>query len=113
MIRRFGWLALILLIPFSSTHSAERIARVAVFATGDIHLNGAAVSLAGLEEEFRSLKADGGAVWYYRESTSSEPPPQSAAVIRLVVKYQLPISMSSKPDFSDYIDKNGSSKPRR
>jgi hypothetical protein len=44
---------------------------------------------------------------------NSEPPPQSASDIRLVVEYQLPISMSPKPDFFDYIDKDGSSKFRR
>jgi len=29
------------------------------------------------------------------------------AVVKLVVKYKLPISMSSKPDFSDYVDESG------
>ena len=31
----------------------------------------------------------------------------------LSIKYRLPISMSSKPDFSDYIDGSGQSRPRR
>jgi hypothetical protein len=33
-------------------------------------------------------------------------------VLRLVLDHGLPISLSSKPDFSDYIDPSGVSHPR-
>jgi hypothetical protein len=35
------------------------------------------------------------------------------AVVELVVKHRLPISMSTKPDFSDYVDGDGTSRPRK
>lgn len=44
--------------------------------------------------------------------TASEPPPPGTAVIQLIIKHQLPVSMSTKPDFSDYVDDKGVSRPR-
>jgi hypothetical protein len=49
---------------------------------------------------------------YYRENARSEAGSEAMSVIDLVVKYGLPISLSSKSDFSDYIDANGQSQPR-
>jgi hypothetical protein len=36
----------------------------------------------------------------------------SLAVIQLIIKHQLPVSMSTEPDFSDYVDDKGVSRPR-
>jgi hypothetical protein len=33
-------------------------------------------------------------------------------IVKLVVAHKLPISLSSKPDFSDYIDDEGHSHPQ-
>jgi hypothetical protein len=62
--------------------------------------------------KFTRLKKEGGAVWYYRQNPESEPAPSDLAVVELVFKIGLPISMSSKPDFSDYVDGKGQSHPR-
>jgi hypothetical protein len=51
-------------------------------------------------------------VWYHRENPAGEPPPQGTAVIQLIIKHRLPVSMSTKPDFSDYVDDKGVSRPR-
>jgi glycine cleavage system regulatory protein len=99
-----------LAVPFAS--AADRVARVAVLSSGVVQLDGRPTTAAALEDELKSLRARGGVVWYYRENPTAEPSPQAMAVIQLVVKYQLPISMSSKPDFSDYIDQHGVSRPR-
>jgi hypothetical protein len=61
-------------------------------------------------EKARSEKT---VVWYYRESGKGEPPQQAMEVIQLVIENKLPIGMSSKPDFSDYIDDKGQSHPRK
>jgi hypothetical protein len=42
---------------------------------------------------------------YYRESSTAEPSQQAMEVLKLVIENDLPISMSSKPDFADYIMK--------
>ena len=52
-------------------------------------------------------------VWYYREAGKEEPPPQAMNVIKLVIEHNRPISLSSKADFSDTIDENGNSAPRK
>ncbi|MFA7006063.1 MAG: hypothetical protein WC429_18610, partial [Verrucomicrobiia bacterium] len=41
-----------------------------------------------------------------------EPPPIWKDVMDVVAKHRLPISMSSKPDFSDFVDEKGVSHPR-
>jgi len=89
------------------------VAKVSALSSGQLLLNGKLSDIAAIEAEFKSLKERKGSVWYFRENGNAEPPPSAMAVIQLVVKYGLPISMSSKPDFSDYIDGNGTSKPRK
>jgi len=86
--------------------------KVAVLKTGVIQANGKAVTLTELDELLATSKSRNGEVWYYREAAKEEPPPQATEVIKLVIKHQLPISMSSKPDFSDMIDEHGKSVPR-
>jgi hypothetical protein len=75
-------------------------------------LNGQAADIGAIEAELIKLKKDNGSLWYFRESSLTGPPPQAKEVIDLVLKYKLPISFSSKPDFSDYIDEDGHSIPR-
>lgn len=90
------------------------VAKVSVSASGRLALNGKQTDLKSIEAEFKKLQAAKGAVWYYRENgQTQEPSPQALAVLQLVVKYKLPISMSSKPDYSDYIDDDGYPQPRK
>jgi hypothetical protein len=104
----------IMIFGCSRSQSAPQTiaAKVSVLASGKILLNGHASSLGEIEKEFIRQKASGGSVWYYRENGQGAPPPEAMAVIELVVKYGLSVSMSSRPDFSDYIDGNGESHPR-
>jgi len=93
--------------------AADPVVKVSALASGEVLLNGKPVSIEQVEANFKELSNKQGAVWYYRENPESEPPPQAMELIRLVVKYQLPISMSSKRDFSDYVDQYGNSRPRQ
>jgi hypothetical protein len=108
------WLAglalIALLVP--AAWGAERVVRVAVFSSGTVQLDGRPTTLGALDGELRKLKAEGGVVWYHRENPASEPPPQGTAVIQMIINHRLPVSMSSKPDFSDYVDEKGVSRPR-
>ena len=108
-------LGCILFLPhFSVAQVNPTIAKVSVSAAGGLTLNGKQADLKAIEAEFRKLQAARGAVWYYRENgKTQEPTPQALAVLQLVVKYKLPISMSSKPDYSDYIDDDGYPQPRK
>ena len=88
------------------------ILKVSVLVSGSVLLDGEPVSLGGLQEKFQSLKAARGVVWYYREAAGGEPPEEAMQVMRLVTDNRLPISLSSKPDFSDYVDRKGGLHPR-
>ena len=88
------------------------MARVSALANGSLLLNGQKSDIQKIEVEFKRLKQAAGVVWYYRENGQGEPPPSAMAVIKLVVDYRLPLSMSSKPDFSDVIDEDGRLPPR-
>jgi hypothetical protein len=89
---------------------------VTVARSGDVQINGKPVAAANVESELTRLRPTAHLVMYYRESADEEPSREQwskiASVLDDVTKLRLPISMSSKPDFSDYIDGQGSSHPR-
>jgi hypothetical protein len=89
------------------------VARISALSSGQLLLNGQPVTLQALDRALAELKAQNGVVWYYRENAQAEPPAGAMQAIQLVVKYKLPISMSTKADFSDYVDPNGVSRPRK
>lgn len=101
------------LMTFTAFAQSPPVARVSALADGKLLLNGSLADLPVIEAEFQRIKKSQGAIWYYRENPQAEPPPQAMAVIKLVIQYGLPVSMSSKSDFSDYIDGNGRSLPRK
>lgn len=109
------WLAIAMAVmPFMAGTGAQpaEVARVSVLSSGKILLNGCASDLSRIEAEFKRLKQVKGAVWYYRENAQAEPRPEAMAVIRLAIANQLPVSMSTKPDFSDHVDDQGHPRPR-
>lgn len=87
------------------------IAKVRVSHAGEVEMNGVRLN----HEEFRSalekLKDRGGAVWYYRERSSEPASEEVLKVVRIVGEAGVPVRMSSRPDFSDYIDEKGNSVP--
>ena len=87
--------------------------KISVLKTGAIQADGKEISIHDLDNMFAELKKVGGTVWYYREDGKTDPPPQAMEVIKLITKYELPITLSSKPDFSDYIGEDGQSLPRK
>ena len=89
------------------------IAKVSALADGRLLLNGEPVTVPLLSAALKKLKVANGVVWYYRENGQGEPTPQAMSAIKLIVEHSLPVSMSSKPDFSDYVDQSGNSKPRQ
>ena len=78
--------------------------KISVLASGVVLLDGQPVEIDQLDKVFQTAKENNRGVMYYRESAGGEPPPQGMEVIKLVVKHKLPISMSTKPDFSDVVD---------
>jgi hypothetical protein len=91
----------------------RRIIRISSLASGKILLDGKEATIADVRRALEQAKSKKGPVWYYRESGKSEPPPQAVEVFKLIVENNLPISLSMKSDFSDYVDEKGQSHPRK
>lgn len=94
------------------TMNTSVVLKVSVLQSGSILADGTETKLESLDSRMAEVKAQDGVVYYYREAGNSEPPPVWKNVMELVAKHRLPISMSSKADFSDYIDEQGNSNPR-
>lgn len=88
------------------------ILKLSVLATGAVLLDGDLIAMGALDAKLASVDKQSTTIWYYREAAAKNPPPEAQAVIQLVVKHKLRISMSSQPDFSDYVDAKGVSHPR-
>ena len=86
---------------------------ISVLQSGKILLDGTESSIAQVEQRLAQLKSEGGTVWYYREAGQQGPPREAMQVMKLVAENGLPITLSSKADFSDYIGEDGQSHPRK
>ena len=113
LIILFGVSAFAAESPRPPMGSPEAILKIQVFKTGKVKADGAEIILADLAKKLDNLKEKRGVVRYYREAASEEPPPQATEIVKMIIERKLPISMSSKPDFSDYIDEKGKSRPRK
>ena len=109
-------LLLIITLPLTAygdtLNKNDPILKVSVLGSNTVLLNGAEVSPNELSAAFANAVKNSGTVWYYREDGAGKPSPASRQVIQMVIDHKLPISMSTKPDFSDYIDENGKPIPR-
>lgn len=65
------------------------------------------MQLEELQEALENARRNDDVVWYYREGAAQTPPQRALEVLNLVVQNELRVSLSSKPDFSDYVDAKG------
>ena len=89
------------------------VGKLAVFQNGRVSFNGQAVTIEQLRPKLTELKKRNGVVWYYREAPEKEPPAISTQEIQAVIDNSLPLSFSTKPDFSTVALPDGTIKPRR
>jgi len=88
------------------------VLRISVLASGAVLLDGSPITLTDLEPALRNAAAQNAVVWYYREAASTDGSPGAIQVLQLIVKNKLRLSLSSRPDFSDWVDSQGRSHPR-
>jgi len=88
------------------------VLKISVLSSGAILADGKSTDLLQLEQVLRAATESKSVVWYYREAAVGEPPPTARAILDLIIQNKLPISLSSKPDFSDWVDAKGVSHPR-
>lgn len=89
------------------------VVRLSVLKSGKVFLDGREGNLGEVKKALGKAKLDNGVVWYYRGNSESEPPPQAMEIVKLTLEHNRPNSMSTKPDFSDYVDDEGPSRPRK
>ena len=83
------------------------VLKISVFQSGKILLDGKESTIAQVEESLNQLKKEDGVVWYFREAGQQAAPPVAMQIVKMVVAKRLQITLSSKPDFSDYIGEDG------
>jgi hypothetical protein len=88
------------------------VTRIRVSRDGQIWCDDVRTSLADLGPRLSQLRAAQGVVWYYREEAGDDPAPEAMAVVRMVVEQRLPISMSTRADFGDVVQPDGTAVPR-
>ena len=88
------------------------VGKIGVTAAGVVSFDGAATTLEGLKLKLADLRKRNGTIWYYREAAGSAPSAEATAVLRLIAETRLPISLSTKPDYSDVVLPDGTTRPR-
>jgi hypothetical protein len=111
--RCIGALLLALAVAAPLAAADLPVLKISALADGTLLMNGEPATLSKISPELAKLQQAEGVVWYYRENPSAEQPADVKALFAVIFQYQLPVSVSSKPDFSDYIDRNGNSQPRK
>ncbi len=81
--------------------------KVAVFVDGKTTADGEPVDLDVLARKMEIAKKVNATVLYYREASDKEPHPNAIKVMELVVQNKLPISLSTKADYSDVVGPDG------
>jgi len=91
-------------------HKTPETARISVLTSGALLLNGLPSDMDAIKVELQRVKAANGEVWYYREGPQAidlaEP------VLDLITDCDLPVMLSTRADFSDYVDDHGQSRLR-
>jgi hypothetical protein len=83
------------------------VLKISLLTDGSILLNGEPATLPELTSAVNAAPTGQSVVWYYRENAAAEPP-VAAQVTKLVTERRLPVRLSTKPDFSDTVQPQGS-----
>ena len=81
--------------------------KIAVMADGRIPVDGKPTTMDSLGVSIKRLAKQEGVVLYYRAAGQGEAPPEATEVIQAAIENQLPIKLSSRPDYSDAIGPDG------
>jgi hypothetical protein len=91
----------------------SKVLKIAVTTDGHVTADGRVVSIEALTPILCDLEKSKGSVWYYREAAGADPHPNALKVLSAIIDHNLPVSLSTKPDYSDAVDDKGRSVPRQ
>jgi hypothetical protein len=83
------------------------ILKIALMANGSIMVDGAPSNLDLLRTSISSIAQRKGMVWYYREAAHAQAPPEAVEIMRLIGKNRVPVRLSTQPDYSDSVGRDG------
>jgi biopolymer transport protein ExbD len=109
---RLASAALIVALTFQVMADSRKVLKIAITASGQITADGRRTTIEALIPTLRELAKNKGEVWYYREAPEADPHPNAMKVLKAIVECDLRVLLSSKPDYSDFIDDKGRSVPR-
>ena len=101
-----------IVVAWTGVAGAIRVVKIQVSPSGGIVIDGHVASLRQLDQTLAKEKKENGEIWYYREAASSQPNDAQLRVFTEIVNSGLHITLSTKPDFSDWVDEEGVSHPR-
>jgi hypothetical protein len=110
---RLASATLIVVLTFQLMADSRKVLKIAITAGGEISADGRLTTLEALIPTLRELAKNKGEVWYYREAPQADPHPNAMKVLSAIVDNDLPIRLSTKPDYSDSVDDKGRSVPRQ
>src|SRR5206468_7913794 len=108
---RIASAAAIVALAFQLMADSRKVLKIAIIASGQITADGRLTTIEALIPILRELAKEKGEVWYYREAPETEAHPNAMKVLSAIVDQNLPVRLSSKPDYSDSIDDKGRSVP--
>jgi hypothetical protein len=88
------------------------VLKIAVLADGHITVDGSPATVDSVRVSLERLAEQKGVVWYYREAPDAKAPSEATEVIQAVIANRIPISLSSRPDYSDALGPDGRLVPR-
>jgi biopolymer transport protein ExbD len=107
-------LAMVILgFTFQLMADSQKVFKIAITASGQISADGRPTTLEALMPILRKLAKNKGEIWYYREAPQADPHPNAMKVLSAIVDNNLPVRLSSKPDYSDSVDDKGRSVPNQ
>jgi hypothetical protein len=83
------------------------VLKIAVMRDGSITADGVATSIAPLRALLKSHAEQNGVIWYYREAPQLKASLEAMEVMRSIAENRLPVRLSSRPDYSDSIGRDG------
>jgi hypothetical protein len=110
---RIASAGVIVALTFQLMADSRQILKIAITGSGEITADGRPTTLEALIPIFRELAKSKREVWYYREAPKAEPHPNAVKVLNVIVDNNLPVRLSTKPDYSDSVDDKGRSIPRQ
>ena len=109
---RIAAAALMVVSSFNVIAGSREVLKIAITASGQITADGRPSTIEELIPILRQLAKKKGEVWYYREEPDADPHPKAMEVLAAIVDCNLPVLLSTKPDYSDSVDEKGRSVPR-